>query len=125
MKVIELAFTVNPVTDLRRARDFYERVLSLEPAMTYEGEGTGWVEYEIGSGVLAIGSGAEQFKPSVHGSSAALEMEDFEVAIRELKANGSSFAFEPIETPVCHMAIVLDPDGNTIIIHKRKAPAAL
>src|SRR3979490_1155547 len=102
MKVIELAFTVNPVTDLRRARDFYERVLSLEPAMTYEGEGTRWVEYEIGSGALAIGSGAKRFKPSVHGSSAALEMEEFDGASRELKAKESSFAFEPIETPVCH-----------------------
>jgi hypothetical protein len=31
MKVTELAFTVNPVTDLKRARAFYEGVLKLEP----------------------------------------------------------------------------------------------
>jgi len=23
-------------------------------------------------------------------------------------------------TPVCHMAMVFDPDGNTLCIHKRK-----
>jgi hypothetical protein len=27
---------------------------------------------------------------------------------------------EPHETPVCHLATVADPDGNLIIIHKRK-----
>ena len=26
----------------------------------------------------------------------------------------------PFETPVCHMVMVSDPDGNTVIIHKRK-----
>jgi hypothetical protein len=26
-----------------------------------------------------------------------------------------------VEFPGCHMAAVLDPDGNTISIHKRKA----
>jgi hypothetical protein len=26
-----------------------------------------------------------------------------------------------METPVCHMAGVFDSEGNTIIIHKRKA----
>jgi hypothetical protein len=24
-------------------------------------------------------------------------------------------------TPVCHMAVVSDPDGNSVTIHKRKA----
>jgi predicted enzyme related to lactoylglutathione lyase len=27
---------------------------------------------------------------------------------------------EPIETPVCFMAVVADPDGNQILIHHRK-----
>jgi hypothetical protein len=30
------------------------------------------------------------------------------------------FAAEPFETPCCHMAVVQDPDGNKIIIHKLK-----
>jgi hypothetical protein len=25
------------------------------------------------------------------------------------------------ETPVCHFAIVLDPDGSEIMLHKRKS----
>jgi predicted enzyme related to lactoylglutathione lyase len=80
----------------------------------------GWVEYEIGPGTLAIGSGSEHFKPSANGGSVALEMEDFEAATRELKESGCKFVIEPTEFPGCHMAAVLDPDGNTIGIHKRK-----
>jgi hypothetical protein len=30
------------------------------------------------------------------------------------------FAWEPIESPVCNMAIVQDPDGNKVVIHKLK-----
>ena len=121
MKAVELAFTVNPVTDLRRARDFYENTLGLKSGMVYEGKGMSWVEYEVGSGVLAIGSGAEQFRPSADGGSVALEVEDFEAAIAELKASGCAFLIEPVKTAVCRMAVILDPDGNTIIIHKRNA----
>ncbi|MGA8482535.1 MAG: VOC family protein [Chthoniobacterales bacterium] len=121
MKVVEIAFSVYPVTDLKRARAFYEGTLGLKAATAYEGNGTGWVEYEIGPGVLAIGAGSEQFKPSANGGSVALEVEDFEAATRELKEGGSQFVIEPMEFPGCHMAAVLDPDGNTISIHKRKA----
>jgi predicted enzyme related to lactoylglutathione lyase len=121
MKIVELAFTVNPVTNLERAREFYEGILGLKPSLVFEGNGMAWVEYEIGPGVLALGLGAEQFKPSADGASVALEMENFEEAIRELKERGCGFVLEPMETPVCHMAGVFDSEGNTIIIHKRKA----
>ena len=120
MKVIEFAFTVYPVAELKRAREFYEGTFGLKPGMVYEGEKMGWVEYEVGTGVFAIGSGAEMFKPSVDGGTIAFEMEDFEEAIRELKGSGCKFVFEAMETPVCRMAGVLDPDGNAIIVHKRK-----
>ena len=121
MKAVEIAFTVYPVADLKRAREFYEGILGLKPGMVYEGNGMAWVEYEVGPGVLALGFGAKQFKPSADGGSVALEMENFEQAIRELKERGCRFVFEPVETPVCHMAAVFDSEGNTIIIHKRKA----
>jgi catechol 2,3-dioxygenase-like lactoylglutathione lyase family enzyme len=112
MNVIELAYTVYPVTDLNRARTFYEGTLGLKAATAYEGGGMGWVEYEIGPGVLALGSGAEKFKPSADGGSVA--------AIRELRERQCGFVIEPMETSGCHMAGIFDPDGNTIIIHKRK-----
>ena len=58
MKVIEIAFTVYPVTDLKLARQFYEAILGLREARFFGNENQGFVEYDIGVGTLAIGIGA-------------------------------------------------------------------
>jgi predicted enzyme related to lactoylglutathione lyase len=59
--------------------------------------------------------------PSPDGTSVAIEVEDFEAAIKDLKAANVTFAAENIESPVCWMAVVQDPDGNKILIHKLKS----
>lgn len=121
MKVTDIAFTCYPVTDLRRARRFYEGILGLKEARFFGSDDKGFVEYDIGAGTLGIGNGAPDWNPSPGGGSAALEVEDFDAAIALLKTNGCRFRLEPLETPVCHMAIVSDPDGNSILIHRRKS----
>ena len=121
MKVTEIAFTGYPVTNLKRARQFYEGVLGLKATHVFGDEITAWVEYDIGSGTLSIGNGAPDWKPSAGGGSVGLEVDDFDAAIKQLKASGAAFRVEPIETPVCRMAVISDPDGNSITIHKRKA----
>ncbi|MET0514742.1 MAG: VOC family protein [Nitrospiraceae bacterium] len=120
MKVMEIAFTSYPVTDLKRARQFYEGVLGLEQSRFFGKENTGFVEYDIGSGTLAIGNVAPDWKPSAGGGSVGLEVDDFDAAITRLRANGCAFRLEPMETPVCHMAVISDPDGNSVTIHQRK-----
>ena len=40
--------------------------------------------------------------------------------MKSLKQANVRFAAEGIESPVCWMAVVQDPDGNKIIIHKLK-----
>lgn len=120
MKFTEIAFTAYPADDLAESREFYEKILGLVPTMVGDhGEGVGWVEYEIGAHVLAIGK-AEGMNPSADGPICGLECEDFEETIAELKQAGVEFAMETIETPACRMALVLDPAGNTLLIHKRK-----
>jgi predicted enzyme related to lactoylglutathione lyase len=118
IKVIELAFCCYAVTDMARARAFYEGVLRLNPTTVSETPNGKWVEYEFGPYALAIGS-APDFKPSADGCSAALEVEDFDGAIAHLRTNKVRFRMEPFPTPVCRMAMISDPDGNTICIHKR------
>ena len=120
MKVTEIAFTGYPVTDLKRARRFYEGVLGLKPTKVFGGENTAWVEYDVGPGTLSIGYGAPDWTPSPGGGSVGLEVDDFDAAISQLKRSGAPFRLEPIETPVCRMAVVSDLDGNSITIHKRK-----
>jgi len=125
MKVIEIAFSVYGVTDLPRSRRFYEEILGLTPTKTYVKGKLGMVEYDIGDGTLAIGAGAPQFKPAPAGGVVALEVDDFDAAVRRLREHGVKFVAEPHETPVCRLLTIADPDGNLLLIHKRKpAPAA-
>lgn len=118
MKVKAIGFVAIPVTDIKRARSFYEDVLGL--AAAEEMMGGQWVEYGVGEDTLAIANVGEQWRPSDQGTGAALEVEDFDEAIKRLKDRGVPFAAEPFETPCCHMAVVQDPDGNKLIIHKLK-----
>ena len=120
MKVIELAFTSYPVTDLKRARHFYEQVLGLVPTKIFGDETTAWIEYDIGATTLSIGNGAPDWKANAGGGCVGLEVEDYDRAMEHLRAHQVAMK-ETFETPVCHMAIISDPDGNSLIIHKRKS----
>jgi len=120
MPFTEVAFTCYPATDLAASRAFYEQTLGLVPTtVTPHGEEGGWVEYEIGAHTLSIGQ-APGMLPSPDGPSCGLEAVDFDATIDQLRAAGTPFRMEPFETPVCRMAMVLDPAGNVLIIHKRK-----
>lgn len=118
IKVTELAFCCYAVNDIARARTFYEGVLGLKPATVKEGQ---WVEYEFGPYALAIGCAPGMFKPSPDGCTAALEVEDFDAAVKVLRDKQVKFRMEPMDCPSCRMTMVFDPDGNTVCIHKRNA----
>ena len=51
MKAQKIAFTGIPVTDMKRARAFYEGVAEFAEGV--------WIEYELGPDTLAIGSVGE------------------------------------------------------------------
>ena len=122
MRVIEIAFSCYPVIDMARARKFYEGVLGLKPTYVVgEPGGMQFTEYDIANGTLALGAGAPDWTPRADGCSVGLEVEDFDAAIAHLRASGVKFKMEPFPTPVCRMAFIYDPDGNTLCIHKRKA----
>ena len=120
VKVIELAFSTYPVTDMPRAKAFYEGVLGLKCTMDHDmGESGYWVEYDIGAGTLGLGK-YPGFKPTSNGCTVGLEVEDFDAALAALREAGTTITMGPMETPVCHMLFIADPDGNPLIIHKRK-----
>ena len=119
MKIKALAFIGVPVTDISRARTFYEEVLGL--TVSEQMMGGQWIEYVVGDDTLAIASVGEHWRPSDQGTGAALEVEDFEQAIKRLKDRNVRFVAEPFETPCCRMAVVQDPDGNKLMIHKLKS----
>lgn len=115
--ITEIAFVGIPVTDMKRARGFYEDKLRLKPSGSAHDM---WMEYDIGPGTLALGCVGDQWKPSSSGTMAAFEVTDLDAEIARLKAAGVTFDMEKIESPVCFMAIVADPDGNKVCLHMRK-----
>jgi predicted enzyme related to lactoylglutathione lyase len=118
MKIKAIGFVAIPVTNIERARSFYEEVLGLRTSD--EMMGGKWIEYGVGDDTLAIANVSDSWTPSDQGTGAAFEVEDFDDAIKRLKDRQVRFAAEPFETPCCHMAVVQDPDGNKLMIHKLK-----
>ena len=116
----EIAFTAYRVTDMARARKFYEGLLGLAPATNYQER---WVEYEIGGGTFALQTMSPE-PPSGQRATVAFEVDDFERTVASLQTAGVPFTMEAMESPVCWTAIVADPDGNSVAVHKRKASAA-
>ena len=104
MKINNIAFVGSPVTDVPRARKFYEGVLGL--GVSDEMMSGNWIEYTVGDNTLAIANVGEQWKPSNQGTVAAFEVENFDEAIKQLRNQDVSFAAEAFETPCCHMAVV-------------------
>ena len=103
---------------MKRAREFYEGFLGLE--VSDEMMSGKWIEYAAGTDTLAVANVGDHWLPSDQGTGAALEVENFDDAIMQLRKADVVFAAEPFETPCCHMAVVQDPDGNKLMIHKLK-----
>src|SRR5438046_10411422 len=99
MKIKRIGFVAIPVTDMKRAREFYEGLLGLDVSdemMTGK-----WIEYAVGTDTLAIANVGDQWTPSDQGTGAALEVEDFDDAITQLRKASVVFAAERFETPCC------------------------
>ncbi|MBE7211164.1 MAG: VOC family protein [Gluconacetobacter diazotrophicus] len=116
--VKDIAFTGYTVTDMARARDFYERRLGLQMETHWEDK---WVEYAVGGGTFAI-QNVMGGPPTGQRGIVAFEVDDFDQTLAGLKAAGVPVEMDAYESPVCWMAIVNDPDGNPVCIHHRKSP---
>lgn len=115
----KVAFTMYPVKDPGRARAFYEGTLGL--TVGSKSSNGIWTEYDLpGGGCLALFAN-DDIKPSAEtGGSIALEVEDLDALSARLKAAGVQFKFDMILSPVCRMAVILDSEGNSLILHELK-----
>jgi catechol 2,3-dioxygenase-like lactoylglutathione lyase family enzyme len=104
-------FVAMPVSDLARSDEFYGRTLGL--ARNPNSSGERWVEYETGNVTVAL---------SMYGATLALRVPDVAEARRELEDAGVEFAMDTFDSGVCHGAPFTDPDGNSLLLHRRYAP---
>jgi predicted enzyme related to lactoylglutathione lyase len=116
----KVAFTVYPVHDAARARAFYEDTLGLTRGSA--ASNGMWTEYDLpGGGCLALFATDEIAPSATAGGCVALEVDDLDASIARLKGAGVQFKAEMIHSPVCRMSIVLDSEGNAIILHELRA----
>jgi len=112
----DVAFTVYPVQNLAQVRRFYEKDLGLSVTMVFQ---NAWVEYTLPNGTFALTTMMEWVKPSASvGGIIAFEVDDVDQVAQSLKEKGYAFKVDPFSTPVCRMAVALDPEGNPIILHR-------
>ena len=102
--------------DIPRARRFYTEVLGLE----VESEGENDMELRCGQVTLDLfdpSSIGQPFAPSPAGL--ALRVPDVDATRAELEAKGVEFDGETVQTSVCKQAWFKDPDGNSLMLHRR------
>ena len=110
IQVEHVDFIAQPVSDLKRAEEFYGGVLGL---MRNPGSGDRWVEYETGNLTIAL---------STFGGTVALRVEDVDGARSKLEDDGMEFSMDTFDSGVCNGAPFTDPDGNHLLLHRRYAP---
>ncbi len=113
----QIAFTMYPVREMPRARRFYENDLGLIPSR--EAVDGAWVEYDIAEGCFTITTLVEGVEPSASaGGSVAFEVDDVDRFVAELKRKGVRVKVDPFSSPICRIAVILDPDGNGLTLHQ-------
>lgn len=108
------------MTDVPRARKFYEELLGLKPAMQVEfAPGQWWIEYDVAGHALAISNAM----PGAPSTSLTLEVADLDAARQAATAAEVAIAFDVMEFPPCRLFGIKDADGNQIGLHQRKPTA--
>ena len=121
--ITKLAFIAQPCRDLDGAKAFYGGLLGL----AHDGDFPGWAEFTTPDGaIVALDtySPKEMQHPSPY---MALETDDLDGELARLAAAGVTVAkeawtnTEPGGAEGCRMAVILDPDGNPILLHQLAA----
>jgi predicted enzyme related to lactoylglutathione lyase len=117
----KVAFTMYPISNVARARAFYEETLGLtRGSMGNQGDKY-WIEYDLSQGgCLALTNFVPDQPSASAGGTIALEVEDLDKLMADLKAKNVTFKSEVIHSPVCRMAVILDSEGNSILLHQLK-----
>jgi catechol 2,3-dioxygenase-like lactoylglutathione lyase family enzyme len=113
MQIEQVDFINVPTRDTARAFSWYHEVLGLplDPNNPQE----------LRAGQVTVAfwepeSEGFEFKPDIGGF--AVRVADVDAAKAELESKGVECAGSGA-TDVCKMAVVLDPDGNAVILHRR------
>jgi catechol 2,3-dioxygenase-like lactoylglutathione lyase family enzyme len=117
VRIEQVDFISIPTRDAARALAWYRDVLGVPESEVSDGE------LETPNVTLSFWepeSDELPFAPNQAGF--AIRVADVAEARAELEAKGVDFVAETWDSGVCHFAAFRDPDGNTVILHRRYAP---
>ena len=120
-EVLRTDFVGVNVKDRAAASDFYGRTLGMTRNPLSSDE---WPEFEADNVGLVL-STPEQKGEGAHRPEygIALRVADVQESMDRLRSAGVEFEFPQVyDTGVCRMAFFKDPDGNSLILHRRYAP---
>ena len=119
--ITKVAFVAHPTRDLEAAKRFYRETLGFAESADY---GEHWYEVSAPDGTtIALDTATPKFSDSPT-PYMALETDDIDAEVARLREAGATIEHDPWtnEAPdgkeLCKMAIVLDPDGNSILLHE-------
>ncbi len=117
----KIAFIAHPTKDIARSKKFFGEVLGLKLTGDY---GDMWAEFETPDGqTLAL----DTYSPKIVDSPSpymALETDDIEAEVARLREGGATVARDTWANKdgegneLCRMALLLDPDGNPLMLHQ-------
>lgn len=114
-----------PVTDMSRAKTFYEKVFDIEIHLVeMEGVVMGWLpnKNEVGIATGTLIHMEEDYKPSVDGVVVYFSSEDVANEIERVEANGGKVLINKklISEEHGYFAQFVDSEGNKIALHSSK-----
>ena len=110
-------FIAIPTRDLSRAVAWYRDVLGLPESEVTDGE------LETPNVTLSFWEPEREDLPFVPNEAGfGVRVANVEEARAELEAKGVEFIAETWDSGVCRFAAFRDPEGNTVILHRRYAP---
>lgn len=115
-----LDFVMYNTKDIRKTRAFYQKLFGWEKGEEWNAF---WSEFETDPLTLCLNgiSKSDDPKWDWHGAACvALAVDDVPTAIKECRRRKVTVLIEPVETRVCWMAWIADPDGNRICLHSRR-----
>ncbi|MBV8081796.1 MAG: VOC family protein [Candidatus Eremiobacteraeota bacterium] len=102
----------------QKSIEFYRDVLGLQPTEV-DDQGRG-AEFTLADGTtFGVWKPDREDGDFASGAIVMFAVPDIHAAVEEFNLRGAALT-ESFETPVCHMAMGKDPDGNQFIIHQRK-----
>jgi predicted enzyme related to lactoylglutathione lyase len=116
-------FAMVVVRNKERSLPFYEETLGLRRQPNAHEE---WPEVETGNLTISVVDfeqiGRERFEPNT--GAVALRVPDVAATRSRLEDAGVDFRGDTMDSGVCHLTVLADPDGNRVFVHRRYAPFA-